>query len=382
VHRLLRRVCSGWANSVETSFRIWKFVTTAIPACLGDSDMPVSVPRLNTLKAALALAVGALVAVAMPAQAQYNPNQLREDLNRNTTTIITGTPSGTYVQIAYDMSAVLDDGTNLRILPILGKGSVQNVKDILHLRGIDMGIVQSDVMGYFRQTGELGRDIDKRLVYVTKLYNEEVHIVAGKGINSLKDLAGKQVNFAENGSGTQFSARQIFKLLKLDVREVNMGQTDGLLKVKQGEIAATIFVAGRPAAAVKALAKDPDYKLLPIPFSADVENDYLPAKLSNEDYPNLIESGQSVETIAVGAVLAVYNWGEGTDRQRRVSAIVDKFFSKFADFQKAPRHPKWKEVNLAARLPGWNRLPAATAWLERNGQVKRSDIPGVTTAGE
>ncbi len=344
--------------------------------------MPVSVPRLNTLKAALALAMGALVAVAMPAQAQYNPNQLREDLNRNTTTIITGTPSGTYVQIAYDMSAVLDDGTNLRILPILGKGSVQNVKDILHLRGIDMGIVQSDVMGYFRQTGELGRDIDKRLVYVTKLYNEEVHIVAGKGINSLKDLAGKQVNFAENGSGTQFSARQIFKLLKLDVREVNMGQTDGLLKVKQGEIAATIFVAGRPAAAVKALAKDPDYKLLPIPFSADVENDYLPAKLSNEDYPNLIESGQSVETIAVGAVLAVYNWGEGTDRQRRVSAIVDKFFSKFADFQKAPRHPKWKEVNLAARLPGWNRLPAATAWLERNGQVKRSDVPGVITAGE
>ncbi len=369
-------------SGVDTHRAGLDFITPAFPALLGDSDMPVSVPKMTALKAAAVLALGALATIAAPAQAQYNPSQLREDLNRNTASIITGTPSGTYVQIAYDMSAVLDDGNNLRILPILGKGSVQNVKDILHLRGIDMGIVQSDVMGYFRQTGELGRDIDKRLVYVTKLYNEEVHIVAGKGITSLKDLAGKPVNFAEQGSGTQFSARQIFKLLKLDVREVNMGQTDGLLKVKQGEIAATIFVAGRPAAAVKALAKDPDYKLLPIPFSADVENDYLPAKLSNEDYPNLIESGQSVETIAVGAVLAVFNWGEGTDRQRRVSAIVDKFFTKFADFQKAPRHPKWKEVNLAARLPGWNRLPAATAWLERNGQVKRSDVSGATSAGE
>ena len=327
------------------------------------------------------LALG-LAALAVPAHAQYSPSQMRDELNRNTATIITGTPSGTYVQIAYDMSAVLDDGNNLRILPVLGKGSVQNVKDILHLRGIDMGIVQSDVMGYFKQTGELGRDIDRRIVYVTKLYNEEVHIIAGKGINSLKDLAGKQVNFAENGSGTQFSARQIFKLLKLEVREVNMGQTDGLLKVKNGEIAATMFVAGRPAAAVKALAKDPDYKLLPIPFSADLENDYLPAKFSSEDYPNLVEGSQSVETIAVGAVLAVFNWQDGTDRQRRVTAVVDKFFSKFAEFQKAPRHPKWKEVNLAARLPGWNRLPAATNWLERNGQAKRSEAVGTTGAGE
>ena len=306
--------------------------------------------------------------MVLPAGAQYNASQLRDDLNRNTAAIITGTPSGTYLQIAYDMSAVLDDGNNMRILPVLGKGSVQNVKDILHLRGIDMGIVQSDVMGYFRQTNELGRDIASRLVYVTKLYNEEVHIIAGKGINSVKDLAGKQVNFAEQGSGTQFSARQIFKLLNVEIREVNMGQTDALLKVKQGEIAATIFVAGRPAAAIKALAKDPDYKLLPVAFTAELENDYLPAKFTNEDYPNLVEGGAGVETIAVGAVLAVFNWQDGTDRQRRVTAIVDKFFSKFAEFQKAPRHPKWKEVNLAARLPGWNRLPAATAWLERNGK--------------
>ena len=325
----------------------------------------MSVCVVNSVtRALMGFALG-LVALVLPAQAQYNSVQLRDDLNKNTSAIITGTPSGTYLQIAYDMSAVLDDGNNLRILPVLGKGSVQNVKDILHLRGIDMGIVQSDVMGYFRQTGELGRDISQRLVYITKLYNEEVHIVAGKGINTVADLAGKQVNFAEQGSGTQFSARQIFKLLKLDVREVNMGQTDGLLKVKQGEIAATIFVAGRPAAAVKALAKDPDYKLLPVPFTSDLENDYLPAKFTAEDYPNLIEGNQPVETIAVGAVLAVFNWPDGTDRQRRVTAIVDKFFTKFADFQKAPRHPKWKEVNLAARLPGWNRLPAATAWLER-----------------
>ena len=122
--------------------------------------------------------------------------------------------------------------------------------------------------------------------------------------------------------------------------------------------------------------------MLPIPYSAELENDYLPAKFSGEDYPNLVEGSQTVETIAVGAVLAVFNWQEGSDRLRRVTAIVEKFFNKFAEFQKAPRHPKWKEVNLAARLPGWNRLPAATNWLERNGQAKRSEAPATTGAGE
>ena len=330
--------------------------------------MPSCVQSLSLFARAAAGVALSIAAFALPVQAQYNPNQLREELNRNTSAIITGTPSGTYLPIAYDMSAVLDDGNTMRILPILGKGSVQNVKDILHLRGIDMGIVQSDVMGYFKETGELGRDIDKRLVYVTKLYNEEVHIIASKNINSIKDLAGKQVNFAENGSGTQFSARQIFKLLGINVREVNMGQTDALLKVKQGEIAATIFVAGRPAAAMKALAKDPDYKLLPVAYTAELENGYLPAKFTSDDYPNLVESGKTVDSIAVGAVLAAFNWPEGSDRQRRVTAIVNKFFSKFEDFQKPPRHPKWKEVNLAARLPGWQRLPAAQEWLDRNGR--------------
>ncbi len=327
--------------------------------------------RLSSTQFAKAFVQGSMLAAticAQPALAQYNPIQPRDDPNRNTSTIITGTPSGTYLQIAYDMSVVLDDGNALRILPILGKGSVQNVQDILHLRGVDMGIVQSDVMGYLKQTPEFGRDIDKKLVYVTKLYNEEVHLVVGKGITSLADLAGKPVNFAEVGSGTQFSSRQIFKLLKLEVKEVNLGQTDALLKIKQGEIAATIIVAGRPAAAIKAIAKDPDFRLLAIPFSSELEGDYLPAKFVADDYPNLLEAGESVETIAVGAVLAVYNWPDATDRQRRVNAVVEKFFSKFAEFQKAPRHPKWREVNLAARLPGWTRLAAATQWLERNSK--------------
>ena len=80
--------------------------------------------------------------------------EISEPLNRNTVSIISGTPAGTYLSVAHDRSAVLDDAENLRVLAIAGNGSVQNVRDIQHRRGVNMGIVQSDVMGYFKQKAQ------------------------------------------------------------------------------------------------------------------------------------------------------------------------------------------------------------------------------------
>lgn len=294
---------------------------------------------------------------------------LTEQINQNTVTIITGTPAGTYLAVAHDMSAVLDEGDllqDLRILPVTGKGSVQNVRDILHLRGVDLGIVQSDVMTHFKQSGELGNNIDQRLVYITKLYNEEMHLLANAQIHDIKELAGKKVNFAERNSGTQFSSRIIFDLIGIKVEEVNMGQTDALAKIKSGEIAATVFIVGRPAAVLARLPKDSGLRLLPVPYSQPLEdNSYFPAALTSQDYPALIAEGQRVDTIAVGAVLANYNWPRGTDRYRRVSRFIDAFFGRFSEFQAVPRHPKWQEVNLTANLRGWRRFAGAQDWLDR-----------------
>ena len=43
------------------------------------------------------------------------------------------------------MARVLDEKDKLRILPILGKGPVQNVIDMLYLKSVDMGLVATDV---------------------------------------------------------------------------------------------------------------------------------------------------------------------------------------------------------------------------------------------
>ncbi|WP_088347456.1 MULTISPECIES: TAXI family TRAP transporter solute-binding subunit [Rhodomicrobium] len=292
-------------------------------------------------------------------------DQFVEELNANTVTIVSGNPNGTYLFMAYDMSAVLDDGNKLRVLPVLGKGGGQNTKDILYLRGVDMGITQSNILRYYNKTGEVGKNIANRLRYVTRLYNEELHLLVAPNINSVEDLRGKKVNFSDIGSGTQTSSQLIFEALRIPIQEVNMGQADAFEAIKKGEIAATILIAGKPTGAfAKIKPSSPDYKLLPFPYPAALQDDYLPATLTHEDYPNMIPEGQTVETIAVGAVLAVFNWAPNTDRYKRVAKFTEALFKNFDKFLEKPRHPKWKEVNLAADLPGWQRFGAAQELLD------------------
>jgi len=125
---------------------------------------PVSRPQKVYCVFAATLGVAALF--GQPSHAQRVTAADR--LNENTLTVVSSSPNGTYMPVAYDMSAVLDDGDNLRILVVLGRGGGQNIKDVRYLKGVDLGIAASNTLGYFRRTGELG-NIDDKLVYIAKL---------------------------------------------------------------------------------------------------------------------------------------------------------------------------------------------------------------------
>ncbi len=288
-----------------------------------------------------------------------------ERLNRNTTTIMADDPDGTLMRLAYDMARVLDAGNDLRVLPIVGKGAKQNVSDLLHLKGIDIGLTQSDVLADLKRSGQLGERLDDRLAYIAKICNLEVHVVSRRDVANVADLAGKPVNFGPSGSGSQFSARSIFKALGIEPVEVNETVEEARLKLARGEIAAYVVVDGKPSKRVGQVSEGGHATLLPVPYPAGLERDYLPAKLTHDDYPDLIPANEAVDTLALGAVLAVYNWPAEHERHQRVGRLVNLFFSSSAQFQKAPRHPKWREANLAAPFPGWVRFKPAQDWLDR-----------------
>jgi TRAP-type uncharacterized transport system substrate-binding protein len=243
---------------------------------------------------------------------------------------------------------------------------VQSVADILFLQGVDIGIVRADTLDYLERKG-FAKDIKKQFTYITKLYNEEMQIIAPKSIQSLKDLQGKTISVDLPNGGTFVTALTVAERLGMKANFVYIEQRIAMEKLKKGEIDAVIVVGGKPYKSVSAFNNDGRFHLVKVDYEKPLQADYLPATLTSKDYPNLIADGETVDTIAVPAVLAAYNWSPKTDRYRKLANFVDAFFTKFPQFQKPPFHPKWKEVSLTAPLTDWQRFPAAKQWLDAHG---------------
>jgi TRAP transporter TAXI family solute receptor len=308
-------------------------------------------------------AESAKVSDSLKAIFQFGSAQTKQALNQNTVTVISGTIGGTYVQFGADLASVLDDGNKLRVLSIVGRGSVQSVADILFLQGVDLGIVRSDTLDYLERRG-FAKDIKKQFTYVTKLYNEEMTVLAPKSIKSLKDLNGKRVSVDLPNGGTFVTAHTVFERIGVKPQFYYIEQRIAMEKLLKGELDAVIVCGGKPYKSVSNFKNDGRFHLAKVDYDKPLQKDYLPATFNSKDYPNLIPEGETVDTIAVPAVLAAYNWAPNTERYRKLTTFVEAFFTKFPAFQNPPFHPKWKEVSLAAPLAEWQRLPYAEQWLK------------------
>lgn len=308
----------------------------------------------------------AAVSDSLRAVFKYGSVSTKNELNANTVTLLTGTIGGTYVQFGADLASILDDGSKLRVLPIVGRGSVQSVADILFLKGVDLGIVRADTLDYIEKKG-FADNIKKKFTYVTKLYNEEMQVIAPKSVKGLNYLEGKTVSVDLANGGTFVTALTVFERLGIKANFVYIEQRIAMEKLRNGDLDAVIVVGGKPYLSVTNFNNDGRFHLASVDYSKPLQGDYLPTTLTSKDYPNLIGEGETVDTIAVPSVLAAFNWEANSDRGRKLALFVDSFFRKFGALQSPPFHPKWKEVSLSAPLSGWNRLPVAQQWLDRNG---------------
>jgi uncharacterized protein len=344
-------------------------------------------PQKPAVKAQVYTTPAASAARSRPEPVErVDPRQAQaERINSGTVTIVSGGVNGTYIRIASELGSILDNGEKLRILPIVGKGSGQNIRDLLFMRGVDVGIVQTDAREAIKDEKDIYDDAKRQLQYIARLHNEEIHIVASSKISDIRQLNGRKVNIDVQGSGTNLTARALFENLGIKPEFTNFDQAASYQKLANGEIEAALYVAGRPVRAIAEFKGEGRFKLLSIPFEDSLAELYLPARLSSEDYPDLIQKGEAVSTLAVGSILAVYAWPEGTNRYRKVERFVDAFFSNFNEFLKPGRHPKWQEVNLSATVPGWKRFKAAEEWLAKNelksGQGQNGQTSGKARAG-
>jgi TRAP-type uncharacterized transport system substrate-binding protein len=288
--------------------------------------------------------------------------------NKGIVELETGSSSGISVRIAEDLAGLVDDGATRRVLPVVGRTAAQNVWDLVLLRGVDMAILQTDVLDSIRQQRTFP-GIESAFSYVTVLYHEEFHLLARADVKTVSDLAQRRVSVGIRGSGSSVTAERLFGLLKVPAELVYDRPEAALEKLRHGDVEAVAFVSGKPASLFMTIRPDDSLHLLPIPQSPAILDAYVPTTLDSKDYPALIPDDQQVDTVAVGSVLAVAKLPPGTERYKNVVNFVDVFFTEFRSLLEPGHHPKWREVNLAADFPGWSRFPPAQQWLDRNAAV-------------
>jgi len=306
-----------------------------------------------------------IVAQEIPKSLQGGDSEwaLKQRKNAWTVGVVGGLLSGTYMRFADELAKALDDGDNMRILPIVSYGAASNLEDLLHLRGIDAAVTQADVFEYFR-TERKTPNLQYRVNYILRLPISEVHILARTEYKSLEDLRGKKVSFGPAGAGSSLTGSIVFQRLGIKVEPLFLNAPAALQKLRSGEIAALIRVIGKPIDFFAKLPADSGLHFLPIPFVKQFEDYYTVGEFTNAEYPTLVPEGQRVDTLAVPTALAVYNWPKGTDRFNRVERFVEQLFNKWEKFQQPPFHPKWRDVNLAATVPGWTRFSVAERMLQ------------------
>src|SRR4051794_12733795 len=100
----------------------------------------------------LVIAVGASVGAARIGTAAQpaGPTQRSAVVNRGVIELLTGRAEDGSVRMAEEIADIVDDGATRRVVPVVGKGSLQNIADLKYLRGIAVAILPVDALEYAR----------------------------------------------------------------------------------------------------------------------------------------------------------------------------------------------------------------------------------------
>ncbi len=304
--------------------------------------------KLPLISHCCAWMLSALLFLAVSASAQ--------ELEKN---IVTGGPSGTYIQIGRDIAGIMEDcGHTLNVRQ--SAGSIENFEAVQGKSFTQFGIVQNDLLQFLRLTSEentdFARSIDNMRI-AFPLYDEEVHLLATKEIASLSDLVGKRVAIGQPSSGTFVTASVFLNLIGIQgsLRALPIGPEEAIIKLRTGQIDAMFYVAGAPAPFFRKQLIDSDrFHLVPTDATA-LNAIYAPAEIPAGTYAF---QSAAVPVSAVKAVLMTYEYDPNRNDYheascKAVSDVAHSILNRFSDLR-VNGHPKWRQVDFTAIPTGWD----------------------------
>lgn len=289
-------------------------------------------------------------------------------LNANAVGLLASQPSAMQDGIA--ISAAVAHVDSLRVLPIVGNGSLQSLNDLLFLKGIDVAIVSSDSLGYARKHA-LYTDEDGKLAYLAKLANSSVVILARGEVAAVKDLAGRKVATGTANSDSFIAADLIFGDQQVAIERVALQGAAAIRALREGSIDAAVLVTAESQAALAAIEPGSGLRILPVSASETLAEVYSPSILDAAQYPGLLPQGSAVETVAAAIVLAVFDWPRASKNAEKLRRFDKALFDQYLSGLSAD-----KVTNFSAAVPGWKAFGASS----QSSVLMPVGVPGMSVA--
>jgi uncharacterized protein len=282
--------------------------------------------------------------------------------------LVTGSEKGTYYQFGLNLQMLAKQkGITLAVHP--SKGSIENVFAVYQRPGVQMGIVQSDVLAFVArvETDPVLKRIARKTKMVFPLYNEEVHLLGRPDIATFDDLADRRVAIGREGSGNYLTSRLLFRMAEVTPRETLTIDTDeALAALKAGRIDAMFYVAGFPVKLLNEGVTEADgLTLIPI-TNKSITEFYPRAEIPAGTYK---WQARAVDTVAVKSVLISF------DYRRRDCDNVGRFAQMLSDNRAwlvQNGHPKWRSVDLDYQLRGWEQYDCVRRYLGKAPEAPRA----------
>ncbi len=330
--------------------------------------MPVQHCRSSMSGSHRFLPFAAAIMVALTAQ-WFSPafaidrNAQRASVNNDAVLLIAGAPGSTMMKIADDLAVALTEtGGTFRVVPVVGDGAEGNIRDLILLRHVDLGVTDLTALENMKRSKDLSQMLQREVAHVVTLFPDKLQIFASARIKSIKDLDGKTVGVGLRNSSSALHGEAILKSLGIAIKPSYLPALDATEALVNGKIDAFVCFCISSPEIYQRVMFNPDVQLLPIPYDPGVQRDYLPATLAHEEFPSFIGKTQTVQTVAVTLALVTYNWDKSSPRYAQVAKFVELFFDALPRLQQSPRHPGWRSVQISATAGDWPRFAAAAEW--------------------
>jgi uncharacterized protein len=313
------------------------------------------------LKNALGFVVSVFLALGSHSSVQAEDLRATK-LNQGTIGLLASQPD--LLSAALKISNAVDHTDGLRVLPIVGRGGLQSINDLLFLRGVDAAMISSDALAYVEKNG-LYKDEAPKISYLAKLANSNVIILARPEFTTLESLDGKRIAVGSSESDEFIAADLIFGGLGLRYESAGMSGETAVSGMRDKTIAATVFAGADAYSLLAEIDAKSGFHILPITANEKLGETYSPAILSHTDFPNLIPADSAVETIASALVLAVFDWPDRSEHFYKLTkfnaALSANYFATLSQ-----EHA----TNFSAAVPGWK--PYLTITEPRRKQLPKT----------